>query len=342
MFETAAREQRSQRDGGRRLYFINKIIIYRSLTPPRGCRGRSPGGTVGHLGGEGELRGGQADDPGGGRRSGRLPGGDARPARPLRPRLPRAQRDVRRRGAPAPRRARPARSPDRPGGLRPADAEDDRHRGARRGTPPVAGHQAAAAHGVRRHRRGDRGDQRDRSRLLPAQAVGPTRGAALPRHRRPARRLERRSPRPGLDGPRGRPPVVGPDRRHQDVPGAQPRAVPLARHRARRRGSPARRARGRGAGRAAARAGPRRRDAAGTLRDAAGRGARAAHQAGAAALRPGHRRRRPGRTRRRGVRRVGGAADRGGRARRTRRPGRDRARRSRTTSASPRGCPEPT
>ena len=180
-------------------------------TPSRDCRGRAPGGTVVPLGGEGEVRGGQADDPGGGRRSGRLPGGDARPPRPLRQRLPRAQRDVRRRGAPDPRRACPARAPDRPGGLRPADAANDRDRGARRGTPPVTGHQAPPAHGVRRHRRGDRGDQPDRSRLLPAQAVGPTRGPALPRHRRPAQRLERRSPRPGLDGPCGRPPVVGPD-----------------------------------------------------------------------------------------------------------------------------------
>ena len=52
----------------------------------------------------------------------------------------------------------------------------------------------AAAHGVRRHRRRDRGDQRHRPRLLPAQAVGPAGGPALPGDRRPARRLATRPP----------------------------------------------------------------------------------------------------------------------------------------------------
>ena len=52
----------------------------------------------------------------------------------------------------------------------------------------------AAAHGVRRHRGGDRRDQRRRPRPLPAQAVGPAGGAALPGGRRPARRLERAHP----------------------------------------------------------------------------------------------------------------------------------------------------
>ena len=54
--------------------------------------------------------------------------------------------------------------------------------------------QAPAPHGVRRHRRRDHGDQRHRARLLPAQAVGPARRAALPRHRRPARRLAAGAP----------------------------------------------------------------------------------------------------------------------------------------------------
>ena len=63
-----------------------------------------------------------------------------------------------------------------------------------RGAQPVPGRQAAPAHRLRGHRRRDQGDQRHRPRLLPGQAVGPARGAALPGHRRPARRLEQRPP----------------------------------------------------------------------------------------------------------------------------------------------------
>ncbi len=86
----------------------------------------------------------------------------------------------------------PARRADR---LRPADAGDDGHRVPRAGARARARRQARAAHRVRRHRRRDQGDQRHRARLLPPQAVGPARGAALPGHRRPARRLARRPPR---------------------------------------------------------------------------------------------------------------------------------------------------
>ena len=100
-----------------------------------------------------------------------------------------------------------------------------------------AGRQAAAAHGVRRHRRRDQGDQRHRPRLLPAQAVGPARGAALPG-------LDDllgdwRSDHPDRDSERagGRPPLVRAQPRGQDVPGPQPRALPLVRRRARRRGA---------------------------------------------------------------------------------------------------------
>ena len=50
----------------------------------------------------------------------------------------------------------------------------------------VPGGQARAADRLRRHRRGDRGDQRRRARLLPAQAVGPAGGAAVPGGRGPA------------------------------------------------------------------------------------------------------------------------------------------------------------
>ena len=80
----------------------------------------------------------------------------------------------------------------------------------------AAGREVPAAHGVRRHRRGHQGDQRHRPRLLPAQAVGPSRGAALPGHRRPARRLAAGQPGPHRRRAGGRAPVVGPQPRHQD------------------------------------------------------------------------------------------------------------------------------
>ena len=79
---------------------------------------------------------------------------------------------------------------DRPVALIASDQrmpEHDRHRDARAGPAARARREAPAAHRVRRHRRRDQGDQRHRARLLPAQAVGPARGAALPGHRRPAR-----------------------------------------------------------------------------------------------------------------------------------------------------------
>ena len=131
-----------------------------------------------------------------------------------------------------------------------------------------------------------------------------------------------RSTPTGPRGAGGRPPLVGPQLRDQDLPGPQPRAVPLARRRARRRGRPARRARRGGPERPAAGAGARRRGAARALHAGAGRRARAADPRRAAALRPVHRRRRTGRAGRRGLRRVRGPAHRGRRARRARRPGR--------------------
>ena len=98
----------------------------------------------------------------------------------------------------------------RPGGLGPEDAADDRHRDARRRTDsPLS--QAVVAHGVRRHRCRDQGDQRHRPRLLHVQAVGPAGGAALPRRGRPARRLGRGQSAgdleyvwSGIDGPTAR------------------------------------------------------------------------------------------------------------------------------------------
>ena len=66
------------------------------------------------------------------------------------------------------------------------------------------------AHRLRRHRRRDPGDQRRRRRPLPAQAVGPAGGEALPGDRRAGRdlargRRQRRSRRSGSSGTAGRP-----------------------------------------------------------------------------------------------------------------------------------------
>ena len=108
-----------------------------------------------------------------------------------------------------------------------------RDRGPAGGEAAVAGLQAGAADGVRRHRRGDPGDQRHRPGLLPHEAVGPARGAALPGARRPAPRLDVRPPRPRLRGPGGRPPLVGAHGRGEDVPRPQPRPLPVARGRRR-------------------------------------------------------------------------------------------------------------
>ena len=122
--------------------------------------------------------------------------------------------------------------------------------------------QAPAAHGVRRHRRRDRRDQRHRPRLLPAQAVGPAGGPAVPGDRRPARRLATRPPGGHRRHPGRRRPLVRPHPRAEDVPGPQPRPLPLVRRGARRRGRAAVRARRWRARRPAAGAGPRPRAAA--------------------------------------------------------------------------------
>ena len=139
--------------------------------------------------------------------------------------------DVGHRGAGGARRAGAARPGRRPDRHRPADAGHDRHRAARAGPGARAGRQAAAADGVRRHRRRHHGDQRHRARLLPAQALGPARGAALPGRRRPARRLAAGAPGRHRRRARRRPPLVRAQPRDQDLPRPQPRALPLARRR---------------------------------------------------------------------------------------------------------------
>ena len=126
--------------------------------------------------------------------------------------------------------------------------------------PHAPGRQVPPAHRVRRHRRRHQGDQRHRPRLLPAQAVGPAGRAAVPRDRRPAGRLAAGAPAGHRRRAGGRAPLVGAEPRGQDVPGAQPRALPLARRRPGRRGAAAPGARARRGRRSPAGARARRRD----------------------------------------------------------------------------------
>ena len=183
---------------------------------------------------------------------------------------------------------------------------------------------AGAAHRVRRHRRGDRRDQRRRPRPLPAQAVGPAGGEALPGARRPARGVAaQRPPRPstrprwsGTAGRRGRP------RSGTSWPATRCRTAGTCRDEP--------------GGRAAARRRPAPDDT--TAAGGDHRGRRRAGRADATPswptqvglattpvgglLRPRRHRRRPGRARRGGVRRLRGAAHGAGRADGDRRAGR--------------------
>ena len=102
-----------------------------------------------------------------------------------------------------------ARRPGRGDPGRLPDAADERHRVPRAGDGPVPGGAPGAAHRLRRHRRRHRRDQRRRPRPLPAQAVGPAGGEALPGGRRAAgarggRRIGGRCPRPRWSGTAGR------------------------------------------------------------------------------------------------------------------------------------------
>ena len=129
---------------------------------------------------------------------------------------------------------------DRPVALIASDQRmprDDRHRVPRAVATARADGQDAAAHGVRRHRRGDPGHQRHRARPLPAQAVGPARASGSTRS---STTCSRTGTRANPDPPRSCAwwaPVVRPQPRGQDVPGAQPRALPVVRRGARRRGA---------------------------------------------------------------------------------------------------------
>ena len=224
--------------------------------------------------------------------------------------------------AQAARRVRDTRPASCPHRIRPADARDDRRRLPATGQGARPRRQARAAHRLRRHRRGDQGDQRHRARLLPAQALGPARGAALPGARGPAERVARRAPGDHERDPRGGPSLERSQPRDQDLPRPQPRPLPVARRRARRGGAPPARVGRRRHRRVADRPVPRSRAVDVALHARPGCRARSAHQRREAALRPVHRRRRTGRFGGRRLRRVRGPADDRRRARGARRAGR--------------------
>ena len=97
------------------------------------------------------------------------------------------------------RRAAGADAARRAGGGHPRrlpDAGDERHRVPRAGHGHRPARPPRAAHRLRRHRRRDPGHQRGRRRPLPAQAVGPAGGEALPGRRRADRDLARVGDRP--------------------------------------------------------------------------------------------------------------------------------------------------
>ena len=169
---------------------------------------------------------------------------------------------------------------------------------------------AGAADRVRRHRRGDRGDQRGRRRPLPAQAVGPAGGEALPGHRRAARAWQRAGRRAGArrsrsSGHRW----SAPSYEVRDFLARNPVPYRWFDRRRRRRGAGC--SRPPGVDGRIDPAGGHRRTAttlvAPTTTELAA-GGRPVHDAGHRLLRPGHRRRRPGRSRRGRLRRVRGPA----------------------------------
>ena len=228
-----------------------------------------------------------------------------------------------RRGARAAARARRARRPGGAARRRPADARDGGHRLPRRGAPARPRRQARPADRLRRHRGGDPGDQRGRARLLPAQAVGPARGAALPGRRGPADHLGVRRGAGGRRRAARRPPLLA--RTRTTCATSSPATA------CRRAGSTS--------------SATARRASCSTVAGVADDGLPVAlledgtvlerptvlelaerlgvaGAAGVRPLRPGHRRRRAGRAGGGGLRRVGGPAHGDGRARGARRAGR--------------------
>ena len=162
-------------------------------------------------------------------------------ARDLRRRYGEHYRVVRARGPGAgARRAAGGEAPRRPGRRDPRRLP---HAGAQRDRVPRAGDgslptgSAGPAHRLRRHRRRHRRDQRRRRRPLPAQAVGPARGEALPGRRRDAGDVAGPGRRAGPRRPGGRAPVVRAVARGPRLPGPQLRSLPLV-DGGRRRGPP--------------------------------------------------------------------------------------------------------
>ncbi|CAA9256347.1 MAG: Thioredoxin reductase, partial [uncultured Blastococcus sp.] len=250
---------------------------------------------------------GQSGPAGRGRRSAGARRGGARPARPLRRALPGDDGVLRRPGAGPPAPAAAARGPRRPAPGRPADAGHERHR-VPGGVPAALPRRAPRAPDrLRRHRGRHPGHQRRRRPSLPAQAVGPARGPALPGARRPAGDLA--PPAAHGEPAADRRPLVPGHPRGAPVPGPEPGALPVAGRGDRRlRARAARRRPGRR--RRAAGHGPRGRRCADPAGSARGRPAdRPARARRAGRLRPGDRRRRARGAGRRRVRRVRGPVD---------------------------------
>ena len=215
-----------------------------------------------------------------------------------------------------------------------------------RGPRASPGHQAAAAHGVRRHRRRDQGHQRHRPRLLHAQALGPARGHSSTRSSTTC------SATGSATTPTGRPRCASSatawSDRSQEVKTFLTRNhVPyrwLDVERDEEAGALVDARRGRGAPTCRSCSSPTASRCAARPPSSSPRPLGLHTRAEPAALRPLHRRRRPGRARGRRVRRLGGAAHRRRRARRPRRAGRpERLHRElpRLPAGAVRGRPDP-
>ena len=183
-------------------------------------------------------------------------------------------------------------------------------------------------------------DQRRRRRPLPAQALGPAGGEALPGRRRTCSRPgSDESRRAGARDQGGRAPVVGAVVPRSATSWPATRCPTAGTASTSRRGSGCSRPPAPDADDVPVVITARRRRARSPTDAELAAAVGLSDDPGRGLLRPGRRRRRPGRARRRGVRRVRGAAHRAGRADRDRRPGRAELAGSRTTSASPTASP---